>query len=428
MGKFFETVKGFFVEADKQAWLFDSTTYCRVGGLDPRKIVTHDFAGMLIQTGRGDYIAPTLQDQIDVAEELELEWAGWHIPDPRDGTMRFQAELVHSQPRMEGRLLIGDLEPRERGDYSTMVNERQANEFLTELADVSGRASWGYSNPNILLYYYGMPEWVYNYNWWIAQYPSTSYKYFEDFLKHYAWRYPSYFQNDERFIELIKVWQWTQWGDAQFYYASTTLPGGGSGIKSGDLDVGMMTKEEMIEVLKPTGTTPPPPVDPPGVLKRLDDLENTQGYILAELTEQEELNTAMLAAITDLVEYDDEVHDQIIALEQRVSDLEGGSPDPHNGAIKCKVGSDSNCSVFSPTTYDKACPGQQPSGKPLFETKKGVMPKNTEFWIYASFKFSCKDNALNPWVLQSGGAEYGVVSDGEFKGYFVPRKKFDILG
>ena len=288
-----------------QGWLFDSTVYCRLDGLDPAKIKQHNFAGMLIQTGRGDEIVSTLQDQIDVAEECELPWAGWHIPDPNDGSMRYQAELVAAQPRVKGHLLIGDLEPRKYGDWSTCVTPDQGHDFLKALADVSGRASWGYSNPDILINRFKMPQWVYDFDWWIAQYPSSKWKTFEEFLAYYAWKYPSYFKDNTEFRKRIKIWQWTQWGKAQLYYAATTLPDGGKGIQSGDLDIAMMTFGETQSVLAVEEEPIPEPSD---VGKRLNVLEINQDYILA--------------AITDLMQENEEVHAKLAEFEQRFEELE----------------------------------------------------------------------------------------------------------
>ena len=425
MTNVFEFVKSLFTSSRDQGWLFDSTVYCRIGGLDPQKILANNFAGILIQSGRGTEIVDTLQDQIDVAEICNLPYGIWHIPDPLDGPMSVQANLVMDQPRVKGHLFFGDFERRYTNNPASMASPSQGLDFLNAIDDINGRASWGYSNPNNLKNVWKMPDWVYDRDWWIAEYPSSSWEYYEDFLQYYAWKTPRHFSDDAEFTKRIKIWQWTMYGKAQYYYASTTLPSGGSGIKGGDLDIAMMTKEEVQELLKPSNEPeiPDPSCDCDALEKRLEAVEMAQEGILA--------------TITDLVEYDDEVHDKIVEFEQRIEDLEDRvwqlenkpvEPGPEDEVLLCKVKPDANCPVYLPVSHDKACVGQTPPGKPVFEQKIGVLPKGSTFEIMAHFKYSCKDNPDNPWVIQSGGAEFGVIIDGDFGPVgFVPRKRFDLI-
>ena len=382
---------------EPQAWLFDSTIYCRVGGLDPDKIKQNNFAGILIQTGRGNEIASTLQDQIDVAEECKLPWAGWHIPDPRDGSMASQAQLIADQPRMQGHLLIGDLEPRENGNWSSMVSSSEGHDFLEALADVSGRSSWGYTNPNILLNIFGMPDWAYDFDWWIAQYPSFAWKRFEEFLRYYAWKYPSYFSNDTEFCKRIKTWQWTQWGDAQYYYAATTLPSGGSGIKSGDLNVAMMTKSEIQSEL---AVSTLPPTD-----QKLEDRVNV-------------LESQMVALTYRVVENEDLIASHTAAIANVQQDLANHKhetiPDP--GSDTMIVRAKKQFPLGIAVDHDGACDGEHPPGKPIIEhppvSERIIYTEGETIKVYRRYAYSCKDDPVTPTILATGRVPYYVAVDG----------------
>lgn len=391
-----------------QAWLFDSTIYCGEGGLAPDKIAPWCH-GMLIQTGIGDWISPLLQEQISVANSLNLPRSFWHIPKPGYGSMSSQAKLVLAQPNVKGYMVWGDFEPAEAGNYDTMVSADEAHDFLLALDDENGRASGGYSNPDILLNRYRMPAWVYDYDWWIAQYPNSTWDFFEEFLQYYTWKYPSYFRDNPEFCQRIKFQQWTRWGKAKHYYSVDRLPNGGDGLNGGDLDIAFLTAGELVDWWKSDETDPDPDPDPedPGLAEKVAELDE-------RLTEVE-------GAVYSLSESVEALANQVAALEQQAHDHDEDAPDPdpEKDFILVQI-TDQHPPYYYKGT-DASCPDPN-KGKPDMLRREGLDPFTVgQPWkVNAQLALSCHDNPATPRITGADGRKYyRIVTDGDYRGRFI---------
>lgn len=306
--------------AARQAIGTDFTRWIRTGGIDESKLAASGMDFAMIQIGGGGWVQELFEEQIGVAERWGKPFGFFHIPTPQYGSGVKNAKFVYDLLKARGyenRLVECDFEPWDRDDYGTLISQAEAHDYIQELEQLTGRKHVCYANPNVLLHYYFMPGWIYDYSWILSYYPYNSrgvqYGYFREYLDIHPWTiYCSYMSQD--FKEICSGQQFTEKLCAQEYFAVATLPTGGAGIQSGDGYALLMTPEE--SELWIIGEDHEPPTDPTDWEAELQAVKDDIEQIEANLVTIDNTITNILATLTN---FDD-----------RLTKLEAAEPPPPN--------------------------------------------------------------------------------------------------
>lgn len=422
---------------DRQAQFVDTNFYYRVGGTDPQKAKDHNDI-LAIQYGIGSRVVDTFAEQVGIANDQGLPYFSWIIYDPDDNlSIADQAEKYVSHPLAKVAPLFTDLEkPR---SYTRMINydelkiitdiHRQANDFRHGC----------YSRVNLFesVFPNGFPDWFEDVVQWIAQYLLywngsnwVQYRYYENFLDDWEWSLPpsvtkSRLYSDQKWRDLVWMWQFTDKGDAEYYIANEFYAPGKPGMKNCDLNVSMQNAVEFITKLFGEIVPPPTPGECPEDCKELiqqntDRINQLESNLVTLEQATEDRFAVAYASIVDVQKQLDE-HEH-----------EGTTP-PETDYLTVKVDNpdNANCSVYLPVGHDKACEDEPedydgPPGKPIPENKIGRFEHGTEFKIYKSGWYSCIDKENTP-EIKTGYGDHYLVYGGAWDRAMVPAKRVRIL-
>lgn len=238
----------------------DIHRYYRTGGINYIKFKAN-FDFVIIQACVGDRPNELLEEQVTGCKSVNLDYETYCVPDPAEDPV-WQADFYLDLPGVSEAPKYGDIEPT----GGQMVSEYQARKFLERIDQKSAGKAGYYSN-----YAYtktlGNPQWIKERDVWWAEYryapPLYLYKFsmFEPFFEKYPWWIPKW---AAVFSITPILHQLTDKGDAQHYGANPTTndPQYGTGIKSMDLNAGLVDLDEYYERrFDPYSTAPPPLTD-----------------------------------------------------------------------------------------------------------------------------------------------------------------------
>jgi len=449
-----------FPVTDRQAEFVDTNFYYRVGGVDPVKAKAHNDC-LFIQWGIGSRKADTFDDQVKVANDTELPYVSWIIFDP-DSSMSIsdQALQYSNDPDVKSNPMCVDLEkPR---STTRMINYSELRGIVTILQAASVFQVGCYSRVNIFeaIFPNGFPDWMEDVWQWIAQYllfydgeDWVQTRNYETFLNKWAWSLPpsvvrSKLYSDQKWRDLVWAWQLSDYGKAPYYIAVVTLPSGGSGMKSCDLNVSMKKVALFIaDLFAGQVPVPPPSGDCPKDCQEQieilsEQLAIAQSVFRTSLHETNVVVSELAGTVIVLANNLDQLQIEF-NLHEHNGNTEPQPPSDKTEFLTVRVENDdlSKCSVFTAAGHDKACENTKPTdeqisrvplvyewppGKPLPEEKVHVFPYDAAFQIYRYAVYSCKDNPNDP-IIKTGYGEYYLVYGGLFDRCLVPAKRLEIL-
>ena len=251
-----------------QARIIDVNRYYRTGGIDWHKLKGNCDA-VVISAGVGMSGSVLLQEQVQGAVDHDLPYFTYHIPNPIYN-IQGQVEFYLSLYGVRDAPTCLDIEPPNSIDRCVTAAEALA--YSRAILKLTNDNPIIYSNPQYLNLI-GKPAWLENFWLWIAAWPyrigwplNLQYNDFDTFLARYACTFPSYVRNTPLQDNTI-LWQFSCKGDAQRLAANkyTNDPKFKLGMKSCDLNVSTIEKEQFLKLLGVQNGSPEPPPEPAGI-------------------------------------------------------------------------------------------------------------------------------------------------------------------
>jgi GH25 family lysozyme M1 (1,4-beta-N-acetylmuramidase) len=371
------------------------------GTWNPQKSIEAGTRYVFIKATQNNFTDSKFDEYSKQAADANLPAGYYHFADPAGRSAETQARYFADVVKGVGELSLV-LDAEWTGGLGPSALNQWFYDFLGELGvhipnrlkEIYTRVSWW--DPNV-----APASWADNYGLWAARWAS--------------WLEGPW--SDGKFVPR----DWSDWTNWQWSADGNGL-GATYGVESNSIDLnyfngGWVAFQEHYKLVE---TPPIPPTEP-----------HEHPDMQAEI---EKLQAEMIEVQTQTSKNSEEISDiwaELSVVNDRLTELEENGTGPIKDTIRVQAKPGQKAVVFELLDYDKACPGQEPPGKPIAEPppieRRIVYKDNQPFEILAKAAISCKDNP-DDHVVKGSGYDFGVVAQMyPGAGSFVRLDKINLL-